>query len=147
MSARDAVVLLNREHIMRKTTAMLVAATVLATIVTTPAAALTVQDKVQLQSAMAAHIERNMVDGVIPHVLLKDGVVVDLVPTKAHPMILSFGERYVLCTDFRDPEGRFVNVDFYVAKGSEGYVIFQTEIDNRASLEALMKAGKVAMVE
>ncbi|WP_424983806.1 hypothetical protein [Maritalea sp. S77] len=108
--------------------------------------ALDMQGQVLLQTTMAQHIERHMVNGVIPHVVLDDGIVVDLVPTEAHPMILSYGEGYVLCTDFRDPEGRFVNVDFYVAQGEEGFVIFQMEIDNRAPLHALMEQGKVKKI-
>lgn len=115
-------------------------------IISTAGHALDMQGQVLLQTTMAQHIERHMVNGVIPHVVLDDGVVVDLVPTEAHPMILSFGDGYVLCTDFRDPEGRFVNVDFYVAQGEEGFVIFQTEIDNRAPLHALMAQGKVKKI-
>ncbi len=105
------------------------------------------EDKVALQSTMFRHIEKSMIDGVVPHVVLKDGSMVDLVPTKAHPMILKFGDIYVLCTDFRDPEGRFVNVDFYITKRGGEYAIFQTEIDNRTPLKKLMKSGKVSMVE
>lgn len=104
-------------------------------------------DKIGLQAAMTQHIESTLIDGVVPHVELSEGVVVHLVPTKAHPMILTFGDRFVLCTDYRDPEGRFVNVDFYLTRRDGRFVVFQTEINNRAALERLMKDGKVAMVQ
>lgn len=101
-------------------------------------------EKVALQMAMYKHIENNLIDGVYPHVKLLSGSVVDLVPTKAHPMILVFGDKFVLCTDFRNPDGKFVNVDFYLAAKGKEYSVFQTEIDNRKKLKALMDAGKVS---
>ena len=108
---------------------------------------LSVEDKAGLQASVFQRIDSLSVDGAIPHVDLASGAVVDLVPTKAHPMILTMGEKFVLCTDFRDPAGKFVNVDFYVARAGNGFVVFQTEINNRAALEQLMKAGKVAMLD
>ena len=111
------------------------------------AKATTINDKVALQAAMTAHIEASLIDGVMPHVELSAGTLVNLVPTKAHPMILSFGENYVLCTDFRDPKGEFVNVDFYVTRKDDRFVVFQTEINNREPLKQLMGAGKVAAVK
>ena len=108
---------------------------------------ISMEDKVQLQTSMQRYIQSVEVDGVIPHVNLGDGTIADLVAIKAHPMILEFGDKFVVCTDFRDPEGKFVNVDFYISKGSQGYVVFQTEINNRAPLENLMKAGKVSMID
>ena len=111
------------------------------------AVSMPIEEKIALQAAMSTYIDLHMVEGVIPHVMLVTGEVVDLVPSKAHPMVVALGEDFVLCTDFRDASGGFVNVDFYAKRSGERYVIFQTEIDNRAALEALMKAGKAAMVE
>ncbi len=54
----------------------------------TASLATSMNDKIGLQAAMAQHIESTLIDGVVPHVELSDGTVVDLVPTKAHPMIL-----------------------------------------------------------
>lgn len=111
------------------------------------ASQLSMENKVALQATMFQHIDTMTIDGIIPHVTLDNGEVVDLVPTKAHPMFLALGDIYVLCSDFRDPAGNFVNVDFYVKTAGEKFVIFQTEINNRAKLEALMKGGKVTMLE
>lgn len=109
--------------------------------------AISMEEKVSLQAAMFAHIETSLIDGVIPHVELSSGEVVDLVPTKAHPMILAFNEKYVLCTDFRDPSGAAVNVDFYMTNKDGQFVVFQTEINNRDSLKKLMSDGKVSMLD
>lgn len=111
------------------------------------ASQISMEEKVSLQASMHQHIDAMTIDGIIPHVSLADGTIADLVPTKAHPMILTFGDKYVLCTDFRDKDGKFVNVDFYLTKNGEKYVVFQTEINNRDPLEKLMKSGKVAMID
>ena len=125
---------------------LLAAGAMLAIVNTASASSIAVDDQVALQATMASYIEAHLVDGVIPHVMLDKGEVVQLVPTKAHPMILSMGDDFVLCTDFRTEDGTFVNVDFYVARAGDGFVIFQTEIANRGPLEKMMEAGKVAMV-
>ena len=65
-----------------------------------------VEDKIQLQATMFSYIDRHLVDGVIPHVLLKKAEVVNLVPTKAHPMIVALGDKVVperfnrLCSEY-----------------------------------------------
>jgi hypothetical protein len=126
---------------------LLIASVLLALGGTAWSAPLTIEDKVALQTTMFQHLEASAIDGVIPHVTLQDGSVVDLVATKSHPMILEFGDKFVLCTDLRDPEGKFVNADFYVARSAVGFTVFQVEINNRAPLEELMKAGKVSMLQ
>ena len=97
---------------------------------------------------MFQHIDKSVVDGVFLHVDLGVGKVEEFAPAKAHPMILRMGEYFVLCTDFRDKDGKSVNnIDFYVARHGKGFVIFQTEVNNRAALEKLMKEGKAAMID
>ena len=100
-----------------------------------------------LQSAMQQHIDRHLVEGAYLQVNLENGSIRPLHPAAAHPMILRMGEHFVLCTDFRDREGKSVNVDFYVARRGKGYVVFHTEIENRGPLERLMKASKVVMLK
>ncbi len=108
---------------------------------------ITMEDKIALQTVMQQEIQESLVDGVIPHVDLATGEITELVPTKAHAMILSIGDNYVLCTDFRDPEGKFVNVDYYLTGKDGKFVVFQTEIDNRAPLKKLVKSGKATMIK
>ncbi len=125
------------------------AAVSLAILVFSPAASaagIPIEEKIALQASMSRHIEEISVDGLVPHVDLRNGTVVDLVPSKAHPMILAFGDKFVLCTDFRDPQGNFVNVDYYMTKRLGTYIVFQTEVNNRGPLEALVKAGKASEI-
>lgn len=103
--------------------------------------------RVQLQAALQTHIDRTTVQGVYPKVDLKSGKVSALHPAAGHPMILSLGDYYVLCADFRDATGAPVNVDFYVAKRDRGFSIFQVEFANRAPLEALVKNGIATMLQ
>jgi hypothetical protein len=114
---------------------------------TAAADAVSTADRTGLQAAMFQHIDGKVVDGVFLHVDLSVGKVEELAPGKAHPMILRMGKHFVLCTDFRDKEGKSVNIDFYVARHGSGFVIFHTEVNNRAPLEKLMKEGKVAMID
>jgi hypothetical protein len=114
---------------------------------TASAAPLSAADRAGLQSAMAQHIDRQLVEGAYMDVDLTSGDVRKLVPAKNHPMVLQMGDSFVLCTDFKTKAGESVNVDFYVARRGKAFVIFRSEIANRAPLEALMAAGKVSMID
>ncbi len=117
----------------------------LALALTAPALAddkLSVGDKAALQAAMQQHIERSVVKGTWLKVNWETGSTRPLHPVTAHPMIVKLGENYVLCTDFRDDKGGNVNADFYMARRGKGFVVFQTEIDNRGPLTRLWKEGK-----
>jgi len=126
-------------------------ATILATFIATlsPGIAQSVEpaDKAAMQSTMFQHIDRILVDGQYTDVNLANGEIRKLVPQKNHPMVLRMGESFVLCTDFRTQDGEAVNVDFYAARRGKSFVIFRTEIGNRAPLMQLMNSGKVAMAE
>ena len=108
---------------------------------------LTPADKATLQAVMAQHIERQLVDGGYLHLDAAQGTVQVLVPAKTHPRIMQLDKYYVLCTDFRDQQGKPVNVDFYVAPEGRSFVVFQTEVANRAPLQTLVRAGRVKVVE
>ncbi|MCC2098362.1 MAG: hypothetical protein KDJ29_15810 [Hyphomicrobiales bacterium] len=100
-------------------------------------------EKASLQAAMFQHIDSQLVRGSFLHIDFKNGAVEKLSPAKAHPMMLKMGDHFVLCTSFQRTGGKHVNVDFYVAKKQSGYSVFQTVIDDRGPLMALIKAGKV----
>lgn len=104
-------------------------------------------EQAALQSSMFQFIDRQLVGERFLDLDLASGVTRALYPAKAHPMILRMGDGFVLCTDFRDEDGKAVNVDFYVAPSREGYVVYHSEIDNRGSLKALMAAGKVTSAD
>ena len=101
-----------------------------------------VADKAALQAAMQQHIDRTVVNGVWHKVDWGSGKTRTLHPASAHPMIVKLFDHYVLCTDFRDEKGNGVNADFYLARRGKGFVVFQTEIDNRGPLIKLWRDGK-----
>jgi hypothetical protein len=103
---------------------------------------LSVADKAALQAAMQQHIDRSTVNGVWHKVDWETGKTRKLHPASAHPMLVRLFDHYVLCTDFRDEKGNGVNADFYLARRGKGFVVFQTEIDNRGPLIKLWRDGK-----
>ena len=104
-------------------------------------------DKAALQASMRQHIDRQLVKGNYLDLDLSTGIVRTLHPVTAHPMLLRMGNHFVLCTDFRDDDGKPVNVDFYMARRGNGFVVFRTEVGNRGPLDRLMAAGKVERLE
>ena len=104
-------------------------------------------DKVKLQVAMQQHIDANLVNGAYLHFRQADGAIQELFPATAHPMILRYGKYVVMCTDFRDGEGKAVNVDFYLAAQNDDYFVFDAVVDDRTALSNLMKDGAVERIE
>jgi hypothetical protein len=103
----------------------------------------TLTEKAALQAAMQRHIDRSTVDGVILHLDRTSGEVQRLHPVTAHPMILVYGDHFVLCFDFRDDAGNNIPIDYYMARQGSGYAVFHTAVADRALLQDLMAAGKV----
>ena len=108
---------------------------------------ISLSEKASLQAAMQRHIDRQLVDGAFLHLDLKAGVVRRLHPVNAHPVILRMGKYYVLCFNFRDDKGKPVEIDFYVARKAQSYVVFNTAVSSRHLLKRLMAAGRVVRSE
>jgi hypothetical protein len=104
-------------------------------------------DKAALQAAMRQHVDRQLVQGGFLDLNLGTGAVRSLHPVTAHPVLLRMGQYFVLCTDFRDVDGKPVNIDFYMVRRGKSYVVFRTEVNNHAPLDRLMSEGKVARLE
>jgi hypothetical protein len=98
-------------------------------------------DKARLQAAMQQHIQRQMVDGAILRFDPETGEVTPLYPTQAHPMVIAMGDHFILCTDLRDKSGKALPLDLYMASSGRSYVVFHSEIDNRAPLQRLLENG------
>lgn len=103
--------------------------------------------KAVLQATMQRHLDEQLVDGAVIDIDLVTGGVRKLYPTKAHPMILMIGDYYILCSDLTDLEGNKSLVDYYIAREDEEFIVFRTEIDNRAPLRKLVKAGVAVQVK
>jgi len=108
---------------------------------------LTTADKVALQSTMAQYIEQHTVGDAFLHVDPVTGIVEKLYPATQHPMIVRLNDVVVLCADLRTKDGKMVNADFYAARDNGQFVIFQTEIGNRAPLQALVMKGAASLLE
>jgi hypothetical protein len=101
-------------------------------------------DKALLQAGMQKHIEDHLVQGAYLHLDGKSGKVQKLFPDTPHPMILTMGEYFVLCSNFRDAKGKEINVDFYMARKGSGYMVFKAAVEDRDSLKRLMRNGMVS---
>lgn len=111
------------------------------------ASAASTSEKAVLQAAMQRHVESQLIDGAVLNVDLETGAIQKLYPTKAHPMILTMGENFVLCVTLSDTDGNKLLADYYIAPQGDGFVVLRTEINNRDALKKLMKAGIVATLQ
>lgn len=100
----------------------------------------------ELQVVMQRHIDSILIDGAIRSVDFETGNFQDFYPTGAHTMVMGLGTDYVLCSDLTTKEGASVPVDFYITETASGFSVYQTEIDNRAPLQSLIKQGLVERI-
>ena len=107
---------------------------------------ITTGEKATLQAAMKQHIKSQLVGGIYSQVILETGKIRRLHPAAAHPMILRLEKMFILCTNFRDDEGRNVNVDFYLVQKGRTYSVVRTVIGDHTDLDALVKSGKAKIV-
>jgi hypothetical protein len=113
----------------------------------TPVMAASISDAemVSLQATMQNHIDQNLVDGAVLSLDPNTGDITKLYPAKAHPKMMLFGDKYVLCTDFMDDAGNMVMGNYYMAKSEDHYVVISATYGYDALLERLMADGRVAM--
>lgn len=108
--------------------------------------AISISDKALLQASMQKYIDSKLIDGVYLHIAKKTGKIQELYPVTAHPMTLEVGKYFVLCSDFRDKSGKSVNMDFYMARKGDSFVVFKTVIDDRRQLQSFRAATKAARI-
>lgn len=106
----------------------------------------TAVDLANLQVIMQRHIDSQLIDGAMHKIDFEDGTITEYYPTEAHPMVMAFGDDYILCTDLASKGGDAVPVDFYLTEADGTYRVYQTEIDNRQPLRGLMDKGLVKRV-
>jgi hypothetical protein len=132
-------------HAFRLIAALFAAAQIF--VLSSTAQALSLQEKATLQAAMQHHVERQSINGVFHLMDTKTGDVVPLHPVKAHPKIMRMGENFVLCFDFLNAEGKKVDIDFYMARKGNTYVVFHTAMSDHSLLGRLMGAGKITRAD
>jgi len=106
-----------------------------------------IAEKAAMQAAMQQYIDGRLVEGAYLHMNMETGKVSRFYPSKAHPMILSMGKFFVLCTDFRDAGDGAVNADFYLARENGRFVVFNVAIDDRVMLKRQIGEGKAQRVD
>ncbi len=104
-------------------------------------------DKTMLQATMRQHIESLLIDGNYLYLDPESATIRPLKPVSAHQAILRYGDIYILCADFHDEGGAAINVDFYLTRKDQAFVVFQTLIDDRTVLSRLMETGDVERVD
>lgn len=106
------------------------------------AGAVSLSEKASLQAAMQRHIENTLVKGRYLHLDGESGEIHALRPLAAHPEILQMGEYFVLCADFQAEDGSEVNIDFFLARKGQSFVVFDEQVENRELVLRLIKSGK-----
>lgn len=107
----------------------------------------TTELKARLQASLQRTVERTLVDGALLDLDFSTGQVEAFYPIEAHPMILQFGEHYVLCSDLKRIDGSTATVDYYMTKNGNRFSVFRTEINNRGPLKSFMAEGKVTKLD
>jgi hypothetical protein len=108
--------------------------------------AIGLSEKAMLQATMQKHIDDQLINGAYLHLDKKSGQVRELYPVTAHPMIMRMAKYFVLCSHFQDENSNEINVDFYIARRGNVFLVFQSLVDERTALTKLIKAGKVSRV-
>lgn len=108
---------------------------------------LTTSEKILLQATMQRSIASHLVDGEYFYFDTAAAKVRVLYPAKTHPMILRMGQHFILCTNFRKSDGTPVNVDFYITRQDDNFVVFDTVVANRAPIKKLMQDGLAHVVK
>ena len=104
-------------------------------------------EKAALQAAMQQQIDRSLVNGVFLHLNTDNGEIQRLYPQDAHPLILRMDDYFILCTNFKDIDGKSVNVDYYISRDGESLVVFHTAVDDREFLLRWISEGKAKRFE
>lgn len=101
----------------------------------------------ELQATMQQHVDRKTTDGAYLVFDSRRTEVRELYPVTGHPMVLQFDDHFVLCFDFVDAKGQKVEIDYYLARGDQGFFVFHEEVGNRGILEAMMGDGRVSAIK
>jgi len=95
--------------------------------------------KTKLQSAMIAHVDDVSVDGAYTYLDTKTNAIETVYPANVHPMVLSMGADFFVCSEMINDKGDAVTADFLVRKVDGNYTVVQMIVNNRAALQAAMK--------
>ena len=92
---------------------------------------------------MTIAIKRQTVDGKFYYFDKKKEDIVALHPAKSHPMIMRMGDHFILCSSFRNVDGKKINIDFYVVRDGKTFKIVDTLVGQRGPVRRMMSKGIV----
>lgn len=98
--------------------------------------------KTKLQSAMITHIDSVTVDGSYSYVDTKSGSFTTVYPANVHPIVLSAGNDFFVCSEMINEEGETVTADFLVREIEGSYRVVQMIVNDRASVKSAVKKLK-----
>ncbi|MES9860472.1 MAG: hypothetical protein ABW157_07545 [Candidatus Thiodiazotropha sp. LLP2] len=84
--------------------------------------------RTKIQSAMSEMIDRSTVDGVYSLYDPVKGELHHLDLVELHDGIVKKGNYYVSCADFRNSEGKMLDLDFLVLEKDDGFIAIQAVI-------------------
>ena len=111
----------------------------------TPAYAgrLSTELQVKLQTAMLAYNDSILVDGQYSYLDTRSDSMRVAYPASAHPVVVTLGDDYFLCSEFINDEGNTITADYLIKKSGKQYKVVQMILDDRQSLQnAIRKMGK-----
>jgi hypothetical protein len=99
------------------------------------------QTQVRLQGAMVTYLDQRLVDGAYRYIDTQQDVVRTVYPANTHPFVLPFGDDYFVCSEMIDDQGNTITADFLVRAVDDDFAVVQMIIDDRQSVQAVMKKG------
>jgi len=100
---------------------------------------ITTDVKTKLQSAMIAHVDGVSVDGAYTYLDTTTNAIETVYPANVHPLVLSVGLDFFVCSEMINEKGDAVTADFLVREVEGNYTVVQMIVNNRAALQAAMK--------
>ncbi len=98
---------------------------------------------VELQAAMQTYIDKNSVDGALRVNDTETGSTLSLYAVKAHPMVMRMGDGFELCAEFKDADGKDMQVNFMINQSGKDYVVVDVAL---ASMEMSTPGASAASV-
>jgi hypothetical protein len=92
--------------------------------------------KTKLQSAMISYVDNIVVDGSYRYVDAKSGSFTTVYPANVHPIVLTAGADFFVCSEMINEEGDAVTADFLVREIEGAYRVVQMIVNDRASVKS-----------
>ncbi|NDV01236.1 hypothetical protein [Pseudoroseicyclus tamaricis] len=94
--------------------------------------------RVALQGAMLSYVDSVLVDGAYTYLDPTADEMRTVYPANVHPMIVTVGDDYFVCSEMVTETGEQVTADFLVREVEGEWTVVQALLNDRASLETAM---------